>query len=241
MAPTLQPSGDSRSRWNTEIGSSHAVFEEEDLKDCPTERQNALELQRNSQTPHYVPECDLDQKYSQMQCYKLTRDCWCVDRETGKTIPNTSVIDMKPDCDKLIKAHKQIKGCPSDKRQQFTKEFVDYLINDMKSTNHTTGALTTHDSQVDAVTKWKFDWLDVNFNKVLDKNEWRELRKELRKKKSVRKCGRNFIKLCDANDDKKITYDEWIECFSIFKEPKTDIPKRRQKGQNPLDKYLKND
>lgn len=235
----MQPTGESNSRRPADITPDSTGLVTEDQLDCYTERQNGLELQKNSQTSIYIPECDVDQKYSQIQCY--AGYCWCVDRETGKGIANTSVRNMKPDCDQLIKAHKQIKGCPSDKRQLFIKEFVEYLINDMKSsTNQTIGSSPTHDSQLNAVTKWKFEKLDLNINNVLDKNEWRELRKEL-KKKSVRKCGRNFIKLCDANNDKKITFDEWSECFSIFKEFKVDIPKRRQKGQNPLDKYLKND
>ncbi|GAB6031084.1 hypothetical protein CHUAL_007895 [Chamberlinius hualienensis] len=236
---TLKPTGDSSSRRPADITPDSTGLESEDQQDCYTERQSGLELQKTSETAIYVAECDVDQKYSQIQCY--AGYCWCVDRDTGKGIRNTTVQNMKPDCEKLIKALKHIKGCPSDKRQVFIKEFVEYLINDMKSSaNYTTGTSTTHESQLDAVTKWKFDKLDININKVLDKNEWRELRKEL-KKKSVRKCGRNFIKLCDANNDKKIAYDEWIECFSIFKEFKVDIPRRRQKGQNPLDKYLKND
>lgn len=51
----------------------------------------------------------------------------------------------------------------------------------------------------------------------LDVNEWKTFRKELTKSKSIRKCGKSFIKFCDSNNDKRITFQEWTDCFAILK------------------------
>lgn len=36
-----------------------------------------------------------------------------------------------------------------------------------------------------------------------------------KKEKRLRKCGRNFIKFCDANNDNQIILEEWIGCMGV--------------------------
>jgi len=46
----------------------------------------------------------------------------------------------------------------------------------------------------------------------IDKQEWRDYRLILKSWTGVRKCGRNFLRFCDQNRDRKITSAEWMEC-----------------------------
>lgn len=96
-------------------------------------------------------------------------------------------------------------------------------------------------SQLEA-SKWKFAKLDFSKNGILERKEWREFRKEWKPStnankearssrdpfnpfaytyhqsspgkvtKRLRKCYRNFLRFCDANNDRKVTSEEWLEC-----------------------------
>ena len=58
--------------------------------------------------------------------------------------------------------------------------------------------------------------LFVPFFQKLERNEWRDLRKDLKKDKSYpRKCRRRFLRYCDANDDKGLDAREWRECLGL--------------------------
>ena len=37
-------------------------------------------------------------------------------------------------------------------------------------------------------------------------------KKEIRKKRSLRKCSRNFLRYCDEDDNGKISMEEWVDC-----------------------------
>eukprot|EP00999_Lentomonas_sp_LEN2_P001085 NODE_2091_length_655_cov_66.731061_g2041_i0.p2 GENE.NODE_2091_length_655_cov_66.731061_g2041_i0~~NODE_2091_length_655_cov_66.731061_g2041_i0.p2 ORF type:complete len:175 (-),score=48.99 NODE_2091_length_655_cov_66.731061_g2041_i0:55-579(-) len=39
----------------------------------------------------YVPHCDDDGSFSRVQCWGSTGYCWCVEKQSGKTIPGTKV------------------------------------------------------------------------------------------------------------------------------------------------------
>ena len=51
----------------------------------------------------------------------------------------------------------------------------------------------------------------LNFQR-LEKREWRVYRREIKSWHGVKKCGRNFMRFCDKNRDRRITLDEWLEC-----------------------------
>lgn len=48
------------------------------------------------------------------------------------------------------------------------------------------------------------------------------------------------MRFCDENNDRKITSQEWMDCFSVLQDRKP-VTGRKNRGKNPLDKYLKND
>lgn len=242
--------------WNRQITtlSAHArptdantkLNEDNDASDCPTDRQFALEQQRNSEGKFFVPECTLDGKYNEVQCFKPTGYCWCVDPDTGKTIKGTSVSNTRPDCKQHFRPDKPIKGCPDRRKQQFLSELIDVFLKDLAVANHSSSdqasniASEVPNSQEKAAQK-KFKFLDTNANQVIDKSEWKDFKNEVKKRKTMRKCGRNFLKYCDDNNDKRVTEEEWIACLGL-KEPKNANPPSsgsRRPGKNPLDLYLR--
>lgn len=54
---------------------------------------------------------------------------------------------------------------------------------------------------------------------MLERKEWKDFKKKMRKtvgkKKSLRKCARNFLRYCDADKNKRISVDEWIDCTGV--------------------------
>ncbi|XP_055918782.1 SPARC-related modular calcium-binding protein 2 isoform X2 [Eupeodes corollae] len=64
------------------------------------------------------------------------------------------------------------------------------------------------------VLEWKFRNLDSNGNTVLDKSEYRELKKAVKRAVKPRRCSRGFGKFCDVDDDDKLSLLEWTNCIS---------------------------
>ena len=54
---------------------------------------------------------------------------------------------------------------------------------------------------------------------IIERGEVKDFKKQLARqvqhKKSLRKCGRNFVRFCDENTDKRITTEEWINCMGL--------------------------
>lgn len=55
---------------------------------CIQERMNALSY--NRMPGRFVPKCNKDGSYADMQCHSATGYCWCSD-ELGREIPETRV------------------------------------------------------------------------------------------------------------------------------------------------------
>lgn len=117
-------------------------------------------------------------------------------------------------------------GCSSKKRTDFLKRLHGTLVSSMIASGHSD---TEDMSPGERALRWKFDELDKNKNKVpffqfciahfkifllqvLERKEWKPYRQELKTWKGMRKCGRNFLRSCDANGDKRITLHEWLTC-----------------------------
>lgn len=61
---------------------------------------------------------------------------------------------------------------------------------------------------------WKFDHMDANRNGILDKFEYKDLQKIVRKAVRPKRCAKNFVRACDMNADLVITKPEWAECLT---------------------------
>lgn len=87
-----------------------------------------LQLQ-HGESPLYVPDCTPDGRYQRVQCYNSTPYCWCVNEDTGKNIPGTSVKDRRPQCDSVYTISRTMKGCPDDRKIVFLKDLKEFLKN----------------------------------------------------------------------------------------------------------------
>jgi len=76
----------------------------------------------------FVPQCLPDGRYQRIQCYSSTSTsyCWCVNEDTGKSIPGTSVKNKRPQCDESVVV-RPMKGCTEPRKTQFLKELKAYL------------------------------------------------------------------------------------------------------------------
>lgn len=86
----------------------------------------------------------------------------------------------------------------------FTNEYL-------RQAKHTGG------SSEKKVLDWKFAALDKNSNNILDKNEFRELKRLVKGVVKPKRCSRAFGRFCDLDTDERLTKQEWSNCFN--KEP----------------------
>ncbi|XP_059505264.1 SPARC-related modular calcium-binding protein 1 isoform X6 [Stegostoma tigrinum] len=65
---------------------------------CRTERaQQAQEQAKKPQEPVFIPECNEDGSFAQVQCHTFTGYCWCVTSD-GKPVSGSSVKNQTPVC-----------------------------------------------------------------------------------------------------------------------------------------------
>ncbi|XP_029973273.1 SPARC-related modular calcium-binding protein 1 isoform X3 [Salarias fasciatus] len=64
---------------------------------CRVDRNQALEQARRSQEYTFIPECNEDGTFAQVQCHTLTGYCWCVNSD-GKPVSGSSVHNRTPVC-----------------------------------------------------------------------------------------------------------------------------------------------
>ncbi|XP_033844767.1 SPARC-related modular calcium-binding protein 1 isoform X2 [Periophthalmus magnuspinnatus] len=64
---------------------------------CRSERTQALEQARRPQEAMFIPECNEDGTFAQVQCHTLTGYCWCVTSD-GKPVSGSSVHNKTPVC-----------------------------------------------------------------------------------------------------------------------------------------------
>ncbi|XP_037341660.1 SPARC-related modular calcium-binding protein 1 isoform X5 [Pungitius pungitius] len=64
---------------------------------CRVERNQALEQGRRPQEALFIPECNDDGTFTQVQCHTLTGYCWCVTSD-GKPVSGSSVHNRTPVC-----------------------------------------------------------------------------------------------------------------------------------------------
>ncbi|XP_054276219.1 SPARC-related modular calcium-binding protein 2 isoform X2 [Macrosteles quadrilineatus] len=221
--------------------------ETEVSSDCLTDRQAVLDEMKTNNNEMYIPECTTDGRYQKVQCYKSTGYCWCVNEDSGTTIPGTSVKDNHPKCDSVQPVSRPMKGCPEHRKQAFLKGLLEFLTHTMatqKSSNITIKDVLDM-SQEEQIASWNFNALDTNKNKVLEKNEWKAFRSMISSHRKLRRCGKKLPRYCDVNHDRKISLTEWLNCLNAQR-PVADssvipTPNPRRKGPNPLESYLKGD
>ena len=77
---------------------------------------------------------------------------------------------------------------------------------------------TTEESQKSAAVTWKFQQMDQDGNRVLGRQEYRNLRRLVRRSRDIepRSCAREFPLLCDTDSNNKISFREWASCWREY-------------------------
>lgn len=81
------------------------LFWSTEIKKCTGEYLAALKSsqQSSSSSQQYLPRCASDGSYAPTQCSYSIGYCWCVDVDTGKPIPGTTMKSSSLDCWKYSK------------------------------------------------------------------------------------------------------------------------------------------
>ncbi|XP_069117951.1 SPARC-related modular calcium-binding protein 1-like isoform X6 [Argopecten irradians] len=221
----------------------------EETRSCVDEQ--AAAARQHEQDPDggtFIPACTDEGKWSRAQCHKSSQFCWCVDENTGSPIPGTSTHKIQPDCD--MNSEREMKvhiftGCPLSKKRRFLSFLLEKLALEMDIYvyNGTDPAkrpeYNPELSVQEKAARWKFKFLDINTNNMLERKELKQFRQEIPKRKDTRKCSRNFIRYCDADSNRKITNEEWIDCMGL-KNNTSFLPQNPNRtGPNPFSHYLK--
>ncbi|KAK2502965.1 hypothetical protein MC885_004107 [Smutsia gigantea] len=68
-----------------------------DVSRCAAERKYTQEQARKELQQVFVPECNADGSYNQVQCHSYTGYCWCV-TPNGRPVSGTAVAHKTPRC-----------------------------------------------------------------------------------------------------------------------------------------------
>ncbi|XP_037942040.1 SPARC-related modular calcium-binding protein 2-like [Teleopsis dalmanni] len=205
-------------------------------KACREAREYALKHKSRNPTK-FIPRCKTDGTYAPVQCLGDT-GCWCSDI-TGKPIENTTVRTGRPRCREFNKPNirrspsrhptpsRGRRNCNQEDRAAFNTNLIrvfqsEYLRSGQQQRDLTSALSgggdkatgTVMSTAEKLVLSWKFTNLDGNSNQILDKIEFRELKKLIRRAVKPRRCGRAFGKFCDLDDDGRLSRNEWNNCIT---------------------------
>ncbi|KAK9891959.1 hypothetical protein WA026_017442 [Henosepilachna vigintioctopunctata] len=214
LPPSRSPPDGVLSQGGNPLGHNYdddsSDVREEEPANCLSDRQTALS--EGSQL--YIPECTSDGRYQKVQCYKSAGYCWCVNEDTGKNIPGTSIKNATPKCDDLLPTSRPMKGCPEEKKIAFLRDLMQYLQTKMNSTS-ALNDLIWKVSREEQTAKMSFVMFDKNKNKMLDRNEWKAFKDMVLEMKTLKKCGKKLPRYCDINRDRQISMTEWLLCLNV--------------------------
>uniref|UniRef100_A0A182MNS2 Thyroglobulin type-1 domain-containing protein n=1 Tax=Anopheles culicifacies TaxID=139723 RepID=A0A182MNS2_9DIPT len=187
---------------------------------CIASRTYALQQRASSPyTIKYVPRCREDGTYAPVQCID-GGGCWCVNGQ-GKQLPNTMVQHGKPICVKKGKSNQRRssprnpirnkRSCSGLDRAVFNTNLLKLFQNEhVRVHQHNlTGPINEK-----VVLDWKFAVMDLNGNNLLDKTEYRTMKRLIKKVVKPKRCGRSFGKNCDADQDERLSRNEWYNCLA---------------------------
>ncbi|XP_055621830.1 SPARC-related modular calcium-binding protein 2 isoform X2 [Toxorhynchites rutilus septentrionalis] len=188
-------------------------------------------LQHRSNSPYgvkFVPRCREDGTYAPVQCLESV-GCWCVNSQ-GKPLPNTTVQHGKPVCVKKGKSNQRRssprnpvrnkRSCSRMDRAVFNRNLLKLFENEHIRVQQNARSGLSIATGIGGgvaekiVLEWKFASIDGNKNGMLDKNEYRELKRLIKKVVKPKRCGRSFGKSCDVDQDERLSRQEWANCFS---------------------------
>lgn len=183
---------------------------------------SCMSWESSSSNSTFKPVCRGDGSYDATQCHPSTGFCWCVTPE-GIPLPYTSVRrkpGAKPRCGRRKKnirrwspaSKSRTRPCKHHDKAIFNSNLIKIFHSER---TRELGSIIPMNNETDKlVITWKFRTLDDNHDNVLDKHEYRDLRKIVKKAVKPKRCAKNFARACDINLDQRISIQEWDECLT---------------------------
>lgn len=110
------------------------------------------------------------------------------------------------------RAKKQKKNCKRSDKAQFNTGLISTFHAEYNREHRPPGFGGLDVDRI--VIEWKFKRLDRDHNAALDKIEYRDLRKIVKKFVKPKRCAKNFPRSCDVDKDQIISRQEWADCLS---------------------------
>ncbi|WAR18335.1 SMOC1-like protein [Mya arenaria] len=179
---------------------------------CFQEKEEALRSVADGAENVFIPECNTDGTFREVQCHSASGFCWCVSEE-GKPFPRTSTKDGQPNC--------KAKGCTNKEKSRFNSNLVRVFTEeyDRAIRNVLSTVPDTKDPLMDTLEKqvveWKFSQYDSNGDNLLQIKEVNGLKRLVKKFIKPRSCAKRFLKFCDPDKNKLIERQEWSICLGV--------------------------
>ncbi|KAM6428705.1 SPARC-related modular calcium-binding protein 1-like isoform 2-T3 [Liasis olivaceus] len=199
---------------------------------CEQERQEAIqEARQHQQEGTFIPECEGDGTYKEVQCHQATGYCWCVRVDTGRPMPGTSTRNFPPDCEADAAAKsveigsffrdRILPGCPGSKKTEFLSQLIKALTSHVLQSRMMTipyrrfpDSLAAPSLEERAV-RWQFTHLDRDFSNSISERELRPLKLYMKHNARPKRCVRKFLDYCDLNGNKLISLPEFRGCLGL--------------------------
>ncbi|XP_050684188.1 SPARC-related modular calcium-binding protein 1 isoform X2 [Leptidea sinapis] len=194
---------------------------------CVTVLRYALNAQ-NGRKAAFVPRCRADGTYAAVQCAAggTAAGCWCVTPD-GKPLPDTAVRNGRPDCTRTgksqtrrrasVRGQRNKRSCTRADRVQFNSNLIKIFSGEYERSQSRGGP----PAEPRSVADWKFKELDRDRSGMLQKSEYRGLRRLIKKVVKPKRCARAWARGCDGDGNGEIARSEWVGCLLSNPEPPT--------------------
>uniref|UniRef100_A0A671PKS6 Thyroglobulin type-1 domain-containing protein n=1 Tax=Sinocyclocheilus anshuiensis TaxID=1608454 RepID=A0A671PKS6_9TELE len=208
-------------------GSNGRLYKSVFFPACPVHQHlKCLSLRASARSDSFaifIPECNSDGTYTEVQCHNQTGYCWCSSPD-GMPMSGSSVLHLRPNCtgefclgaestivhgktkQMSVLAEAAIQGseerfvleCSADGRYRAvqTPEARPHVLTSPASF-----------SSVQTLHRY-FVWLDADTDGLLSEREMRPLRL-LR----PRRCAKKLMQFCDRNVDRRLSAQELASCL----------------------------
>ncbi|XP_022908370.1 SPARC-related modular calcium-binding protein 2 isoform X2 [Onthophagus taurus] len=184
----------------------------------------------NKTSPNSIlnPHCRADGNYASGQCSSILGYCWCVNSH-GVPLDYTMSQyspEQKQTCARKKKNNKRRSSsrngrrlnqpCKREDKAKFNLNLIKIFQTEWNRDGGkgTSTSSSSTDDDFRTVLDWKFKQMDRNNDDQLDKTEYRDLKKIVKKAVKPKRCAKSFAKACDMNRDQLIGREEWADCLT---------------------------
>lgn len=109
---------------------------------------------------------------------------------------------------------KSSRPCKREDKAKFNINLVKIFQTEFIRENELSSSTPPEGNLFAKVLAWKFDQMDKNNDGMLDRNEYKDLKKIVKKAVKPKRCAKTFAKACDVNEDEFIGKQEWADCLT---------------------------